>query len=141
ASVAELVAILSAMSEIPVKQNCAITGSLNQFGDVQPVGGVNEKIEGFYKTCRLIGKGDEFSLMLPHQNVPTLMLHKELREAIHSGYLRIYPICNIAEAFELATGTRLGLDNVHDAKIEKGSAMHIIATKLERLHDEREHED
>lgn len=141
ASVAELVAIISAMAEIPVRQNCAITGSLNQFGDVQPVGGVNEKIEGFYKTCRLIGKGKEFFLMLPHQNVPNLMLHKELREAIDSGYLRIYPIRNIAEAFELATGTRLGIANVHEAKVDKGSAMHIIATKLERLHDMQEHDD
>jgi predicted ATP-dependent protease len=138
ATVAELVAIISAMAEIPVFQNCAMTGSLNQFGDVQPVGGVNEKIEGFYKTCRLIGKGEKFFLMLPHQNVPNLMLHKELREAIDDGYLEIYPIKNIAEAFELATGRRLGVKNIHENKIEPDSALGEIAAKLERLHDEKD---
>src|SRR5690606_5051029 len=102
ATVAELVAIISALANIPVKQNFAMTGSLNQFGDVQPVGGINEKIEGFYKTCELIGKGKEFNLMIPRQNVQNLMLHDDVRKAVDNKLLNIYPIGHISEAWELA---------------------------------------
>ena len=78
------------MAEIPVKQNVAITGSLNQLGDIQPVGGVNEKIEGFYQACTHIGKkGQEFNLILPYQNVANLMLNKDCQDAIKAKKLKI----------------------------------------------------
>jgi len=135
ATVAELVAILSAMSGIPVRQNCAITGSLNQFGEVQPVGGVNEKVEGFFKTCKLIGKGKKFFVLIPKQNRYNLMLHEETRKAVQSGLLEIYPIGHITEAFELVTGRPLGLQTFHAESFANGSALDIIARKLSALQE------
>lgn len=134
ASVAELVTIISAMSDIPIRQNFAITGSVNQMGDVQPVGGVNEKIEGFHKACKLVGQGDEFGILLPYQNVRNLMLHEEVRESVKSGYLKIYAIRNVAEAFEIVTGVPLGVVDVHkDREFKPGSAMHKVRHRLDVL--------
>ena len=135
ATVAELVAILSSMSGIPVRQNCAITGSLNQFGEVQPVGGVNEKVEGFWKTCSLLGKGKHYTVMIPKQNRHNLMLHDDVRAAVAKGTLHVHPIAHINEAFELATGVPLGLINFHAETFAPGSALDIIAKKVETLHD------
>lgn len=135
ATVAELVAILSAIGEIPVNQNVAMTGSLNQFGDVQPVGGINEKVEGFYKAARLIGKADSYTCLVPHQNVPNLMLRKEAREAVESGALKIYPIRSINDAFELATGVPLGFTDINMLFFEKGTALETITKKLETIHE------
>src|SRR5690606_21830357 len=93
ASAAELIAIISAMAEIPVDQSFAITGSINQMGEIQAIGGVNEKIEGFYKISKIIGRGNgPYSVILPAQNVANLMLHSSAREAVKSGYLRLYPV-------------------------------------------------
>lgn len=133
ATIAELVAILSALSETPVRQNIAMTGSLNQFGDVQPVGGINEKIEGYFKTCKLIGKGERFDVLIPAQNVPNLMLHDDVRQAIQAGEFRIYPIRSINDAFELATGTPLGYTTVHEPEYRKGTALEAITNRLTKL--------
>ena len=141
ATAAELIAIISAISGIPVKQNLAITGSLNQFGDIQPVGGVNQKIEGFWKTVQILGKGKEYILMLPYQNVPTLMLHKEVRKAVESGKLKIYPIRHIFEAFEIATGVELGVRNVHTDTPSPESALGQIAAKLDQIHKDKHKRD
>ena len=139
ASVAELVAIISAMSGVSVRQNVAITGSVNQLGDIQSIGGVNEKIEGFYKVCRLIGRKKEYHVVIPRHNVPNLMLHKDVREAVGKGWLRIWPVTHIREAFQLMTGIPLGLDDVHsDAPFTSGSALDIINQKLERLEVEED---
>lgn len=134
ATVAELVAILSAISEIPVHQSIAMTGSLNQFGEVQPVGGINEKVEGFYKTTRIIGRSTNgpYRVLIPAQNVPNLMLHKSVRSAIANGSFEIYPIRSINEAFELATGHKLGF-NGFNTDFADGSALQLIKTRLERL--------
>ena len=88
ASVAELVCVVSALSGVPIKQNLAITGSINQLGMVQPVGGINEKIEGFYKTCLEVGNSDEYTAMIPVQNQKNLMLHKEAREGVKAELSR-----------------------------------------------------
>lgn len=138
ATVAELVAILSAMAEIPVRQNLAMTGSLNQFGDVQPVGGINEKIEGYYKTCEILGnlksqKKGGYNVLIPHQNVPNLMLHENVQKAVASGIFSIYPIKSINDAFEIATGVPLGYDDVHQTEFKPGTALAIIKTRLEKL--------
>ncbi|MBP6218278.1 MAG: AAA family ATPase [Oligoflexales bacterium] len=129
ATSAELTALVSALSGIPILQNLAITGSLNQVGEVQPVGGINEKIEGFYKTCLLIGKEKHYSVIIPHQNKNQLMLNRETREAVRSGHLRIYPTKHFWEVFELATGVSFGAKTGHEKKFEKGSALSIILQK------------
>jgi predicted ATP-dependent protease len=135
ATTAELTAIISAVAGIPVRQNIAMTGSLNQFGDVQPVGGINEKVEGFYKTCMLLGKKSKgYTLIVPHQNVSNLMLHADVRKAVQSGYIRIYPVKYFWEAFELATGVALGIKSVTDKNFTGGSAFDVIAKKLAILH-------
>ena len=108
ASSTELYAILSALSELPIKQNLAITGSVNQKGEVQAIGGVNEKIEGFYKTCKVKGlKGDE-GVMIPRSNVQHLMLNEEVVEAVRRGRFHIYQVGTIDEGIEILTGVNAG---------------------------------
>ncbi len=130
ATASELIAVISALSEIPVKQNIAITGSLNQLGDVQPVGGINEKIEGFYRTCRTLGKGSTYKVIIPIQNKSNLMLDKETRNAISKGFLEIYPVRFFWEAFEIATGVPFGVKSIHEKKFSEGSALENIRKKL-----------
>jgi lon-related putative ATP-dependent protease len=108
ASSTELYAIISALSELPIKQNLAVTGSVNQKGVVQAIGGVNEKIEGFYKTCKAKGlKGDE-GVMIPKSNVQHLMLNEEVVEAVKQGRFHIYPVATIDEGIEVLTGVNAG---------------------------------
>lgn len=142
ASTAELIAIISALADIPIRQSFAITGSINQLGDVQPVGGVNEKIEGFHKVCKLIGKKPKgYSVVIPQQNVETLMLHREVRESIERGYLSIYPVTHLWEAFELATGVPLGLRDFHTKTFAPNSALAIVQKRLAKIHeqDQKQH--
>ena len=144
ASTAELIAILSAMSNIPIKQNMAITGSVNQMGEVQTIGGVNEKVEGFYKVCKLIGKGKSYGVVIPKQNVHNLMLHSWARDGVASGELNIYPVSHVWEAFELMTGVALGLKKLPIPEAyPEGSALAIIDQKLEEIYQAElgEHEE
>ena len=139
ASAAELIAILSAMAGLPVKQHMAITGSVNQMGEIQSVGGVNEKIEGFFKTCVVLEPEGEFAVLVPAGNVPNLMLHSEVRDAVKEGTLQIYAISYIWEAFEIMTGVPLGAKKVHNVEsFPEGSALAIIDQKLERIHQDEE---
>jgi lon-related putative ATP-dependent protease len=108
ASSTELYAILSALADAPIKQNVAVTGSVNQRGEVQAIGGVNEKIEGFYEVCKLKGlKGDE-SVMIPKSNVQDLMLKEEVVKAVKDGRFHIYPVSTIDEGIEMLTGVKAG---------------------------------
>jgi predicted ATP-dependent protease len=108
ASSTELYAILSALADAPIKQNIAVTGSVNQRGEVQAIGGVNEKIEGFYEVCKLKGlKGDE-SVMIPKSNVQDLMLKEEVVKAVKDGRFHIYPVSTIDEGIEILTGVKAG---------------------------------
>jgi lon-related putative ATP-dependent protease len=139
ASTAELVAIISALAEIPVRQTFGITGSVNQMGEIQSIGGVNQKIEGFLKACQMISKSKSYGVVIPYQNVPNLMLHRFVRDAVRAGHLEIYPVRHISEAFELMTGYTLGLADIHSkAAFPEGSALDIIEKKLERLYQEQE---
>ncbi|QSQ08792.1 Lon protease [Koleobacter methoxysyntrophicus] len=104
ATCAELIALLSSISGIPVKQNLAITGSLNQRGEVQPIGGVNHKIEGFFKVCRAKGLTGDQGVVIPHQNVENLMLSGEVIEAVRDGKFHIYTAKTIDDCIELMTG-------------------------------------
>lgn len=101
ASVAEILCILSALSKTPIKQNIAVTGSINQFGEVQPIGGVNEKIEGFYKVCKLMNCCTNNGVLIPALNKNELILKPEVEEAISKGIFHIYTMENLDDAIEI----------------------------------------
>lgn len=141
ASITELTAILSALSRIPVYQNLAMTGSLNQFGEVQPIGGVNEKIEGFWRTVMLLGKAQgNYRVLIPIQNAPNLMLHKDARLAVKEKHLEIVPVSTFAQVFELSTGVPLGAQTIYDERFSQGSALWIIEQRLREMRDRRKKE-
>jgi len=108
ASSAELYALLSAISGVPLKQSLAVTGSVNQHGDVQAIGGVNEKIEGFFDICRRRGLTGEQGVVIPRSNVQHLMLRRDVVEAVERGEFHIYPVRTVDEGMELLTGLPAG---------------------------------
>lgn len=108
ASAAELFAILSSLSELPINQEIAITGSVNQKGEIQPIGGVNEKIEGFFDTCKIQGFTGGQGVIIPKSNVKNLMLKKPISEAVRAGEFHIYPISHVHEGIEILTGVPAG---------------------------------
>jgi ATP-dependent Lon protease len=108
ASAAELLALISRLSDIPLRQDLAVTGSANQFGEIQPIGGVNEKIEGFFYTCREIGLTGKQGVVIPVQNTDNLILDREIVAAVREGQFHIYPIHTIDEGLELFTGVKAG---------------------------------
>jgi ATP-dependent Lon protease len=108
ASSTEVYALLSALSEVPIRQEYAVTGSVNQQGDIQPIGGVNQKIEGFYDVCRLKGLTGAQGVLIPAENVDDLMLRDEVIEAVANGQFHIYPVATIEQGIEILTGCRAG---------------------------------
>jgi len=108
ASSAELYAILSNLSGLPIKQSIAVTGSVNQKGEVQAIGGVNEKIEGFYEVCKVKGLTGKQGVMIPASNVQNLMLKEEVVDAVKQGKFHIYSVSTIDEGIELLTGVKAG---------------------------------
>jgi predicted ATP-dependent protease len=108
ASSAELYAILSSLSEIAIKQNIAVTGSVNQKGEIQPIGGVNQKIEGFFKICQTKGLSGDQGVLIPYQNLRNLMLREEVVEAVRQGQFHIYSARTIDEGIEILTGAAAG---------------------------------
>ncbi|MCG6985468.1 MAG: AAA family ATPase [Thiocapsa sp.] len=108
ASAAELFALLSALADRPIRQSLAVTGSVNQLGEIQAIGGVNEKIEGFYDTCAARGPLDGQGVLIPASNVKHLMLRADIREAVEQGRFGIYPIETVDEGIEILTGTQAG---------------------------------
>ncbi len=111
ASSTELYAILSSLSGVPIQQGIAVTGSVNQKGHVQAIGGVNQKIEGFYEVCRTKGFTQHQGVMIPQANVRNLMLKREVVQAVASGAFHIYPVETIAEGIEILTGVPAGTLN------------------------------
>lgn len=108
ASSAEIYAILSCLSELPLRQDIAVTGSVNQKGEIQPIGGVNEKIEGFYDVCRAKNLTGSQGVMIPALNVPDLMLRKDLVKAVAEGKFHIYPVSHIDTGITILTGVEAG---------------------------------
>jgi lon-related putative ATP-dependent protease len=108
ASSAELFALLSALSGLPVKQGIAVTGSLNQAGEIQAIGGVNQKVEGFFDVCRAKGLRGDQGVIIPQSNVPNLMLREDLVEAVRSKKFHIWPAKTISEGIEILTGVPAG---------------------------------
>ncbi|MCX6118980.1 MAG: ATP-binding protein [Proteobacteria bacterium] len=141
ASITELTAIVSALARLPIKQNLAMTGSLNQFGEVQPIGGVNEKIEGFWRTVELLGKKAEtYKVLIPIQNAPNLMVHKKVRQAVKDGLLEIIPVVSFAQVFELATGVPFGVEDIYEERFSEGSALWIIEQRLKEIRESKKRE-
>ena len=108
ASSTELFALLSSLAGLPIRQSIAVTGSVDQMGRIQPVGGVNEKIEGYFKTCKAKGLTGSQGVIIPEQNVSDLMLHKAVISAVEEGMFHIYPIATIDEGIQLLTGVPAG---------------------------------
>ncbi len=104
ASSAELYAVISSLAQLPIKQSLAVTGSINQFGEIQPVGGVSEKIEGFFEACKQKGQILDQGVIIPYQNQIDLVLSEEIIQAIKDGVFHIYPVKRYEQAVELLTG-------------------------------------
>lgn len=111
ASAAELFVLLSAISEIPLKQSLAVTGSINQHGFIQPIGGVNEKIEGFFDVCYKSGLTGEQGVIIPKSNIKNLMLRDDIIKMVEKGQFHIYPIEHVDQGMELLTGIEMGERN------------------------------
>ena len=113
ASLGELCALVSSLGDRPIKQSFAVTGSVNQFGEVQPVGGVNEKIEGFFDACEILGLTGEQAVILPDTNQINLMLNTKVRDAIKAGRFHIHTVKHVDEALELLLGEHPGKKDKH----------------------------
>ncbi len=132
ASSTELYAILSALSGAPIRQNLAVTGSVNQKGEVQAIGGANEKIEGFYHVCKAKGlRGDE-GVMIPASNVQHLMLDEEVVEAVRADKFHIYAVASIDEGIEVLTGVKAGT-SLPDGSFEPGSINDRVSRRLAKM--------
>ena len=134
ASSTELYAILSSLAEIPINQSIAVTGSVNQKGEIQPIGGVNEKIEGFYQICKLRGFNGEHGVIIPIQNVRNLHLSDEIIESVKKGKFHIYAISTIDEGIEILTGVPAGKKN-KNGKFPLGTINYLAEEKLRKYHD------
>ncbi len=132
ASSTELYAILSALSGVPIRQNLAVTGSVNQKGEIQAIGGANEKIEGFYRVCKAKGlKGDE-GVMIPASNVQHLMLDEEVVDAVRQGKFHIYAVRTSDEGIEILTGVKAGA-RLPDGGFEPGSINDLVSRRLAEM--------
>ncbi|GAB4266115.1 MAG: ATP-binding protein [Deferrisomatales bacterium] len=132
ASSAELFALISALGEIPLRQDLAVTGSVNQQGQIQAVGGINLKIEGFYKTCKAKGLTGRQGVIIPRANVQNLMLEDEVVDAVDAGRFHIYPIDTVDEGLELLAGMPPGEEDLYGTYPE-GTVNGKVMRKLERL--------
>jgi len=132
ASSTEIYAILSSLGELPIRQDLAVTGSVSQKGEIQPIGGVNEKVEGWFDVCVSRGLTGDQGVIIPHQNIPDLMLRGDVIEAVAAGKFHIYPVKTIAEGIEILTGMRAGR-RLATAGFTKGSVMARVDEKLHRM--------
>jgi lon-related putative ATP-dependent protease len=129
ASVAELCTLLSALADIPIKQNLAVTGSVNQHGLVQAIGNVNEKIEGFYEVCKAKGLTGEQGVIIPKSNVQNLMLNKEIVTAVEEGKYKIYAIDQIDQAISLLLGKDAGARD-ENGQYREGTVNYFVERQL-----------
>ncbi|AEF93728.1 peptidase S16, lon domain-containing protein [Desulfotomaculum nigrificans CO-1-SRB] len=131
ASSAELYALLSSLAGVPVKQSLAVTGSVNQNGEIQPIGGVTEKVEGFFGVCQARGLTGNQGVIIPVQNVDNLMLSHEVVAAVEQGLFHIYAISRIEEGIELLTGMPAG-ERGPDGRYTPGSVLAMVDAKLQQ---------
>ena len=122
-------AILSSLAEFPIRQDVAVTGSVNQNGEIQPIGGVNQKIEGFFDVCKVRGLTGTQGVMIPHQNIGDLMLRKDIVEAVSQGKFHIYPVQTIDQGIEILTGVPGG-EKKSDGSYPEGTVNLRVDKKL-----------
>ncbi|MBI2859889.1 MAG: AAA family ATPase [Chloroflexi bacterium] len=132
ASSTELYALLSSLSGIPLKQNIAVTGSVNQKGEVQPIGGVNQKIEGFFHVCKLKGLTGDQGVMIPGRNLKNLMLRQEVVDAVRDGKFHIYAVDAIDDGIEVITGVPAGQRQA-DGAYSEGTVNHAVDKQLKEM--------
>jgi predicted ATP-dependent protease len=132
ASLAELCALLSSLAKLPIRQTLAVTGSVNQRGQVQAIGGVNEKIEGFFDVCRERGLTGDQGVLIPTSNVKHLMLRNEVVDAVRDGRFSIYAVDNVDQAIELLTGVSAG-EAGEDGKFPEDTVNGQVQTCLQTL--------
>lgn len=129
ASSAELYSLLSSLSGFPLQQNLAVTGSVNQRGQIQAIGGVNEKVEGFFEVCKLKGLTGDQGVLIPNSNVSHLMLRDEVVQAVEDGKFHVYPISTVDEGIELLTGVQSG-EQDEKGTFPKGTVNHAVQASL-----------
>jgi ATP-dependent Lon protease len=132
ASSTELYALLSSLSGLPLRQDIAVTGSVNQKGEIQPIGGVNEKVEGFFDVCKAKGMTGNQGVMIPHLNIGDLMLRKDVVQAVKEGQFHIYPVRTIEEGIEILTGTEAG-ERLPEGGFKEGTVNDRVDKKLREL--------
>jgi predicted ATP-dependent protease len=129
ASAAELFALLSALAEQPIRQSLAVTGSVNQRGEVQAIGGVNDKIEGFFDVCRARGLNEQQGVLIPKSNVQHLMLREDVVEAVRHRQFAVYPIGTIDEGIEILTGVKAG-ERGPEGRFTAGTINRLVEDKI-----------
>ena len=134
ASSTELYGLLSSLSGIPIKQSIAVTGSVNQKGQIQPIGGVNEKIEGFFQICQMRGLDGSHGVMIPVQNINNLQLSDEVVDAVKNKKFHIYAVSTIEEGIEVLTGVPAGKKD-KDGKFPAGTVNYLVYEKLKKYAD------
>ncbi|MCJ7609466.1 AAA family ATPase [Candidatus Bathyarchaeota archaeon] len=132
ASSTELYSILSCLAGLPVKQNYAVTGSVNQKGEVQAIGGINQKIEGYYEVCKAKGLTGEQGILMPESNVQNLMLKEEVVEAVRAGKFHIHSVKTIDEGISILTGKKAGTRTA-DRSFEEGTVNYLVDKRLHEM--------
>jgi lon-related putative ATP-dependent protease len=132
ASSAELYAILSSLADAPINQGIAVTGSVNQKGEIQPIGGATRKIEGFFELCKLRGLTGEQGVLIPYQNIKNLMLNDEVVEAVKEGKFHIYPVKTIDEGIQILTGIKCGTRR-KNGTYARGTINYRVYEKLKKF--------
>jgi predicted ATP-dependent protease len=136
ASLAELCALLSSLADIPLRQSLAVTGSVNQQGEVQAIGGINEKIEGFFDLCRERELTGEQGVVIPQANVRHLMLREDVVEAAAGGRFHVYAVASVDEALGLLTGMVVGSSDA-EGNFPEGTVNACVCAKLAAFADAR----
>jgi ATP-dependent Lon protease len=131
ASSTEIYAILSSLAEVPLRQDIAVTGSVNQNGIVQAIGGVNQKIEGFYQICKIKGLTGNQGVMIPRANLDDLMLRREVVQAVKDGKFHIFSVETIEEGVEILTGMKAGKQK-KDGYYPENTLFHLVEQKLDQ---------
>jgi len=132
ASVAEVCALLSSLADLPLRQDLAVTGSINQYGDVQPIGGVNEKTEGFFDVCRFRRLTGTQGVIVPAQNRGELMLRHDVVDAVRAGQFHVYSVSRVEEALELLSGVPVGRRG-EDGRFPEGTVFHRVENRLRQF--------
>jgi lon-related putative ATP-dependent protease len=132
ASSTELYVLLSAISGVPIYQGIAVTGSVSQKGEVQPIGGVTRKIEGFFDICKYKGLNGKQGVMIPEKNVNNLMLRRDVVEAVEKGKFHVYPVTTVEEGIEILTGMKAGQIQ-EDGTYPEGTLYHKVDDKLREM--------